>query len=462
MRDLVGHHARLRGPIVFDEGRYTLVSSVLNPDRSVVASGRAPVLEGNQLAFSFYLDPVRASLLSGSLTTATPDVSVVFDMTFSGLRDAYDAELVIDWSEVHKTVQATAGGSVFFIGADVDVMVGELQRTSAILLRSAGEDATMERLVTSAYEKAVELLFRPIEIDDVPEAEQGNLLDALAALASPEGLSRAARAITGFGLYGGFRLRDIKTSGSSVLTFSHSAAVDRHATIVFNIGDLHRRWGGDPDLFRHLRDDPAFRRREITLTVDGALVPELESYINGVTVTMRKRHDSGRETVDEVFLSRARLASDTGEVRLSYGWDDTSWAGWSQYEYRLSWSFRDGGTHTTDWIRTDNPAINLYTPYERRSIELLGDLSTLTERGVQAVAVEIEYLFFGRPLRESVLLRPTEEADDARQIDITIPRGELVYDYKITWFLTGGRRAEATGRDSSGLILVNEMPGDRP
>ena len=44
----------LRGPLVFSQGSYTLVSSILNPadgssSRQVLATGRAPVLEGNRL-----------------------------------------------------------------------------------------------------------------------------------------------------------------------------------------------------------------------------------------------------------------------------------------------------------------------------------------------------------------------------------------------------------------------------
>jgi hypothetical protein len=80
----------LRGPIVFADGRYALVSSVLiKPDapaeRRMLAAGRAPVLEGNQLAFSFDLAPEQATLLHRSMQMPTPDISIVFDMTFNGL-----------------------------------------------------------------------------------------------------------------------------------------------------------------------------------------------------------------------------------------------------------------------------------------------------------------------------------------------------------------------------------------
>ena len=44
----------------------------------------------------------------------TPDISIVFDMTFTGLTEAYDADLTIDWAEVRKSQAFGAGGSVYF------------------------------------------------------------------------------------------------------------------------------------------------------------------------------------------------------------------------------------------------------------------------------------------------------------------------------------------------------------
>ena len=106
---------KLRGPMVFSDGRYALVSSVLSrstatPERKLLATGRAPVLEGNRIAFSFDLKPTEATLLLRSFEMRTPDVSIVFDMTFTGLTDAYDADLTIDWTEVRKHQSFSAGG----------------------------------------------------------------------------------------------------------------------------------------------------------------------------------------------------------------------------------------------------------------------------------------------------------------------------------------------------------------
>lgn len=60
------------------------------------------VLQGSKIALSFELDPQRSKLLLESFKTNTPDVSIVFDLTFSGLLDAYNAKMTVDWAEVQE------------------------------------------------------------------------------------------------------------------------------------------------------------------------------------------------------------------------------------------------------------------------------------------------------------------------------------------------------------------------
>ena len=141
------NEVKLRGPLVFSEGRYTLVSSVLNPstatpERKLLATGRAPVLEGNRIAFSFDLSPTEATLLLRSLEMRTPDVSIVFDMTFTGLTEAYDADLTIDWTEVRKHQSFSAGGIGLLRGRR---RRARLRRAAAATTRSSSDRAARTR-----------------------------------------------------------------------------------------------------------------------------------------------------------------------------------------------------------------------------------------------------------------------------------------------------------------------------
>lgn len=458
-----GDSARLQSPLVFASGRYTLISSVIRTDssagRAVLATGDAPALEGNLLALSFDLPPEAASLLLASFQTAAPDVSILFDMKFAGLSAAYDADLEVNWSEVKRSMGINAGGSVYFIGADVKLAFDEMLRNGAIQLHSRGSDAAMEGLLQVVYDKLLVLMFRPAEPEDVPAAQRGGLTDALAALTSPEAMSTTARQFSGFGLYAGFRRQELKSEGKSVLRFNHRATVERHATIAFNIGDLYRRYGTDTNYFKAVNLlDPLYQRRDLHVTVDGALAGEFERAINSVTVTVRKQHQNGRQTLREVVLDRRRVRTDSAPLSVSYGWDgDDDRLAWLQYEVRTQWSFAGGGVYRTPWTTSDASMIDLYAPFERRTVQVVGDSAALARQGVRAVVVDVSYPFFDRPRRHQMIVRVAAPASD-HQVEILLPRNEFGYDYNVAWQLEGGRRRTAHGHDSSGLIFIDELP----
>jgi hypothetical protein len=459
----------LRGPLVFRDGRYALVSSILNsdraaPERRVLATGRAPVLEGNRLALSFDLDPQRAALLMQSFALPTPDVSLAFEMTFDAQAAAYDAEVTVDWAEVRKSKAFSAGGRLYFVGAEVELMFDELRRRNAVRLQSRGSDAAMEGLVGAVYARLLDLMFRPVEPERVPAEARGDLLSALATAWDAKGML-SGRNVVPYSAHLGYQLKDLRSEGTSVLHFTHQAPVVRHHLITFNIGDFHRRFGQDAHHFRAVSlDDPVFHQRKVDVIVDGALGPDFERLINTVTVTLRKRHENGRDTVRELVLDRQGASRPAGGGQMAYSWDgDHDRIAWLAYEYRTRWSFQGGGVYQTDWVRTDVPVIVLYAPYERRLVQVAAEQAVLQRERVRSVLVVVEHAFFGTTRRQQVVLRPGADGEPA-PLQLTLPTDQPEYEYAITWQLEGGRQRGARGRGSSGLLFVDELPreGDRP
>lgn len=453
----------LRGPIVFQEGRYAVVSAILDqgaPERKLLATGRAPVLEGNRLALAFDLTPAQASVLWQSFQLSTPDVSLVFDLAFQGLTDAYQAELTVDWAEVRKSASFKAGGTVYFIGADVEKAVDELRRTNAITLETAGDSPATQGLLDAVYAKIIDLLFAPVEPDRVPDDQQGGIASAISALVGGQG-ALSSRNTTGFGAYVGFRLKDMKTEGRSVLRFDHRASVERHALVTVNVGDLYRRHGAK--LFKRVNPaDPAFRQREVHVSVDGGLVPDFETYVNSVTLTLRKQHAAGGSTVKELVVDRAAATRGTPALKLVYGWSgDDDPLRWLEYEYRTRWAFKGGGAFHTEWTRADAPMVSLYAPYERRVIRATGDGRALRAKKVRVVVVTLEYPFFGEKRRKQLVLRPGDGPLEG-EAEVTLPAGHFDCEYTVTWSLEGGRSVTARGRDASGWIFVDDLPAESP
>ncbi|MGD8497087.1 MAG: hypothetical protein PVF05_13005 [Gemmatimonadales bacterium] len=454
----------LKGPLIFQSGTFNLVSAVLGEDgdqarHAVLTTGAAPVLEGNRIALSFELDPERSTLLLQSLQTATPDVSLVFDMSFVGIAPAFDATLTVDWAKVQRHKEFSAGGSVYWVGADIETAFDEMRRDNAIQLTSTGSDDAMEALLSTVYDRLLTLMFEPVQPMKLPESERGGLMDALSQFMDPEKLSDMARETTGFGLGVGYKARTVRDTGHTVLRFDHRAALERHATITFNVGDVWKEWGDDTAVFRTVNlADPAFQQREIRVGVDGALLPEFDKYVNSVSVTLKKAHEDGSQTLRELVLDGASFGGAPPDLGFVYGWSgDDDRERWLTYQYRTQWSFRDGGSYDTGWVDSDESMINLYAPYDRRVVQLVGDYERLRDRGVRAVFVEISYPFFGERRSQDRIIRidrPPEEAT----IEATLPRDEPVYDYEITWHVSGEDDLTADGTDRTGIVYIDELP----
>ena len=455
----------LKGPVIFRQGRYLLVSSILLPNgrekQEVLATGTAPVLENSRVAFSFDLDPLRSKLLLESFRMKTPDISVVFELDFSGLTDSYQAEVTVDWDELRKSESYNAGASVYFVSADVEAAFDEMRRNNVIKLTTIGSDPNLEGLLSTVYDKLLTLLFQKVEPERADEAAKGGLFDALGSMFGADG-AMGSRKMTGFGISAGFRYKELNASGSTRLHFNGRSTVDRKHYIAFNIGDLWQRYGDREDLFRDVAlYDPQFQQRMVHVGVDGSLEEEFSRMVNNVTVRMRKEHVTGPATVKELLITKENYQDSVGRFRMVYlNHRDSSMTDWLRYAFQTVWQFKGGGTYTTPWDTTDAAMINLYAPFERRQVALEGDLAGLGEQGYRAVSVRIAYPFFDQDRSDTRLLRPGDDPG-ADPFEVTLPLGRERIDYQVALMKPGGEATRWAGTDEFGLIFFDEPPQHR-
>lgn len=462
LRELLQNDSvELIGPVIFKEGRFSLVSSILQPggqnaERVLLSAGAAPVLEGSKIALSFELDPTRSRLLLESFKMPTPDVSLMFELAFSGLTDAFDATLSVDWSELNRYERFKAGASVYFVSGDVETTVEDLVKNNSIQLETSGADEKTEALLSAVYNKIVELLF---EREQQPPQDQmgGNLLENMMRQFSGGQGGGGNNPFSFLSVSASYKYRNIKKEGSSKLNFNSRTLAERRHLIAFNIGDLHRRYGENTRFFKTVSlDDPDFLTREVYIGVDGELAPEFDRLINSVTVQLRKHHQNGAETLREARVLKSTL--DAGELpALTYGsLGDTDRQAWYQYEYQAIYQFQGGKRYETDWLSQSSAMINLFVPYERRTIRLEGDPALLHDKQVRALQVKIDYPFFGETRRLQQTLKP-DELPQGKSFEITLPRATGAFNYQITWYLQDGSSRNAGGSWESDILFVDNL-----
>jgi len=453
----------IRGPIIFDKSRYTLVSSILNTEsgkqeNKVIGVGEAPILENSKLALSFSVDPVKSKLLLESFKMATPDVSLVFELSFSGLTDSYEAAVDIDWSEVKKSKQFDAGGSLYFIGADVGLGLDKLRRDHAIKFTSVGSDTSMENLVQTVYNKLLGIMFKKVPLEQVPKDKKGGLEEALSSLIDSKG-AKGSRKTTGFGLNVAYKYKEHHSTGKSRLEFNGRSRVNRNHFITFNVGNLYKKYGSNEKIFKDVPLwDPAFQQRDVYVGIDGNVEKEFQKMVNSVTVILRKEHQDGSETLKEILLTKDTYKQNIGTTSMTYlNHNDSIRTKWLEYDYQTIWKFIGGASYTSDWIKESAAMINLWVPFERKKIELLGDLEHLNTLNVRAIATNISYDFFGNTSKERLTIYPKDVLSD-KFFEITLPKGQDDVNFDITWFFKDKPSLTKEGVDSYGLLFIDEIP----
>ncbi len=453
---LQNNSIKLKGPVIFEKGRYALVSSILSKDGKkqnlLMASGSAPVLEGSKIALSFEMEPETSKLLLESFKMATPDISIVFDLEFLGLSDAFNAEMEIDWSQVQKNQHIKAGVKAYYVSAEVDMLYDDLRKESAIKLTTSGEDIAMQALINRVYEKLTDLFFKQVEPEKVPPVVKEDIANGF------EKVMKSLSKKSPFSAHGAYKLKELKTEGHSKMNFNSKATVKRHHYITFNMGNLYKTYGDDNRFFKTVNmDDPDFQQREIYVGVDGTLISELGKMINNVTVTMRKTHENGEQTIKEVIVTPSTLDDSVFSMKMVYGSKgDNDRMKWLNYDYRTNWKFSGGGEYTTAWLTESSSMINLFAPFNRTQVQLIGDTEILNSEGVRAAIIQVSYPFFGDIRSARLTWKPGEIPDD-KMVEITLPLNNDSYKYKITWVKKDGTRLIKENEDNTGLVFIDEL-----
>lgn len=446
----------LTGPVDISSGKFMLISSLLidgKEQKEILGTGIAPVFENSKVAFSFLVDPLKSKLLMESFKMATPDISITFDLQFSGLTSAYNGQLTVDWGKVQDLEYSSSSVDAIFYSSDVEKTFATMIQKGAIRMETYGNDSIASDLMSIAYDRLLKLMFDPVMPDSVPPENNRGVIEEIFG----------RRGLLG-GLAGGsnvYKKHVVKTSGHTVVQINSRKMVDRHHLLTFNIGDLYQKHGENTRIFRKVAlDDPAFQQREVRVNLDGDIKDEFETMINSVSVTMKKKHGNGDETVKEVFVSKDLLKNYTGNTKLIYlNKDDRDRSEWLNYDYMITWQFKKDGNYTTPWTQANSPIINLFTPYKYREIEVLGDMASLHTQGVVAIGVEVEYPFFGKTKKDRLTIM-THDKEGKNKIETILPTEVETVDYRVTWIYKDGQKIQQQGKDEFGVILVDEIPAN--
>ena len=273
--------------------------------------------------------------------------------------------------------------------------------------------------------------------------------------AGPDEPLKDSPAEPGFALMGTYQLKRSHQSGMYRIDLSKSTAATRKFRFDENIGDLRPLYR--TGAFRQVNlDDPLYKQREIVAIIDGVNAEDFGQYINFVSLRLRKTHESGEITNDEIRIDRKNFNQEGANFKMLYGWKgDNNRQHWMDYEYQTVWSFFGGYTMEMPWRKWSSGEVPLAPPLQRRSVELQGDPKRLAEQSVRAVSVKVFYRpAADAPEQVKQVTLNAAAPNFAGRIDFVGPKDSADYEYEIAWRLAGNREV-TTGRQKTSFTILN-------
>ena len=454
--------AKIAGPIIFKAGEFALVTSFTDAEgkfaKKLCGVGKAPLIEGNRAAVSMELTKMGASLLWESFKMDTPDISLVFTMEVYAYRQPYEAEMRVHWDRVHHEEGFDVGAKVLIIGGDVEMMVDKLYQNGAIEIVTRGEHGVLDAIIEKANAKLLDIMFEKQPPTPPTPAQEPGLVDALVGAVTG---SRGRGGIGSvFSAHASYKLRKLEETGTLVMNLNHYSSEVLTTVMASNIGDLYRRYGTDPSMFKTVQiDDPLYKQREVYVTIDGATAADFKDYINYVSVKLRKKHANGTETVDEIVLDAVKFNENKNSYRSVYPWrDDTDLERWLSYEYKTVWNYRGGLRSESDWTAESTSVLAVAPTAVNRRISIEGDPNVLAETGVRYAKLNFRYKIFGQDKTKQLTIK-TREGSFPQTFDYIAEAADLNYTYDLSWVLRGNEtRAVTNVTDNAEVIYIDEIP----
>lgn len=239
-----------------------------------------------------------------------------------------------------------------------------------------------------------------------------------------------------FAVAASFEMRTVRQRGMFVIDLNKFNADNLTVPFVENVGTIDCT-----ECFQQINlDDPLYKQRFITAFLDGANALDFVNYINGVTVTMRKKHAQGDVTTKEVRIDRTNFTKEANNFRMIYGWkNDNDRSTWLDYEYKTDWFFFGGHSVTSGWQTSDATDVKLSAPFVRRVIDVEADPALISAANVRAIDVKLySKLGGGEQVKEMRMLTKSNQLSG--QVEIIQPKEILDYEYEVTWHLNDGSK----------------------
>jgi hypothetical protein len=486
--------AKLMGALPMELGSedssFRVISATLTDEgftRSLISSGKAPIMPGMKVAAAARLDARGAALLEETLKKPTSDISVEFDLAYTAFLPAFDGTITVEWSKVESNFEqyslafehwtTTGDKRTGVCGKWRDWWKGrkqdhhysydEVQSIYDFMCEQElvniewTEELVDERInmIREAFMKIFTNMFMNRQSEEMDFSDMNEDEGDKEDVDWKEKAEGRSFNVDTFTFKSKENFRDVKYHLRTNLP------VKVPYTAVGNIsGDWYRNAKQEhPECFAEINlDDPFFQHRHVIFGLDLDAVEMFGDIVNHVTVEVRKKRASGRDFHDSLTFNKAYVESKGVSGTITYAKMREEDPG--AFEWKAQWNMRGGKVFPANpkWEKGDWEGITLTPPVAPMLVEVGADLSDMDELGFTGVTVQLQYRQYGKTYKDPNTIRlyvAKGEAMDERRI--FVDRDKMEYDYQITWHhKKEGRMQQGWVKGASDGYIYCVIPDD--
>jgi hypothetical protein len=205
-------------------------------------------------------------------------------------------------------------------------------------------------------------------------------------------------------------------------------------------------------------EDPLYVQRDVMAYLDGFNSEDFGKYINFANVTIRKKHEGGDVTNQEIRIDKTNFNTTGNNFKVIYGWKgDADRVKWLNYDYKVTWNYFGGFTEEEPWKTSDMGSVPISSPYVRKFIDVEANNEFFEQKGVRVAEIKVIYKLGEKEQVKTFRLDP-KKAVLSGQIEVLMPANVLAYDYEINWYMKSGK-VETSGKlpGESSLIFADAL-----
>ncbi len=444
-----------------ESSTFLITSATLKDDqmtKSLVTSGKAPLLPGQKVAAAARLTANGAQLLAATFEKARSiaDCSISFNLAYDVVTPAVQGSATFHASRLEQEKER--------LKKDYEHSHVTTGRFLGFLWETSGEDSYSYHELRDQWsflqeQKIVEVKFVETVNDEraskIRDAVFQSFLDSFfdTQKASPEDMMRngaqPAKPDDGPGIQGDhfhssiYRKKTSISKQDKYWNFSYSLPVRETMQLTGNLASWYQGVRDNKACVASVNlNDPFFAHRDINFILDLDAKEMFDAVVNYVTVNVRKNRSSGVPFEDHVTIDAAYLKAKGVASHVTYArGEDTNP---EVYQYQSQWSLKGGNVfpENPSWVSGSWEGVTLSPPVRPLTVELEGDLEALKAKGITRVTAEVHVSQFGKEHGEEIQLpvagpQPIVSRTLYRDRDMEKYAYRLIFNHKTAGKLVG-------------------------